>query len=76
MNILAMAKSLTELELKQLNTNVLLGTQIGLESKFFQFALSTIIACFGAENRQKHGYRGGQSFSGGKCTQWQLVNFF
>jgi hypothetical protein len=33
-------------------------TQIGLEAKIFKFDPSTIIACFGAENQQKHGYRG------------------
>jgi hypothetical protein len=33
-------------------------TQIGLEAKIVKFDLSTIIACFGAENQQKHGYRG------------------
>jgi hypothetical protein len=33
-------------------------TQIGFEAKIFKFDLSTIIACFGAENHQKHGYRG------------------
>ena len=32
-------------------------TQIGFEAKFFKFDLSTIVACFGAENQQKHGYR-------------------
>jgi hypothetical protein len=32
-------------------------TQIGFEAKIFKFDLSTIIACFGAENQQKHGYR-------------------
>jgi len=31
-------------------------TQIGFEAKFFKFDPSTIIACFGAENWQKHGY--------------------
>jgi hypothetical protein len=33
-------------------------TQIGFEAKIFKFDLWTIIACFGAENQQKHGYRG------------------
>ena len=33
-------------------------TQIGFKAKFFKFDLSTIIACFEAENQQKHGYRG------------------
>ncbi|MFM6515122.1 MAG: hypothetical protein ACKPIC_00370, partial [Microcystis panniformis] len=42
-NILAMAKSLTEPEFKQYNTNELLDTevltQIGFEAKFFKFDL-------------------------------------
>ncbi len=57
-----MAQSLTEPEFKQCNTNELLDTevltQIGFEAKFFKFDPSTIIACFRAENHQKHGYRG------------------
>ncbi|WP_374807900.1 hypothetical protein [Microcystis sp. BLCC-F209] len=32
--------------------------QIGFEAKIFQFDFSAIIAYFGAENQQKHGYRG------------------
>jgi hypothetical protein len=33
-------------------------TRIGFEAKTFKFDLWTVIACFGAENQQKHGYRG------------------
>jgi hypothetical protein len=60
MNILAMSKSLTDTELNQYNTDVLVKQapetlgQIGFEAKNFKFdPLTIIIARFRAENHQK-----------------------